>query len=148
MNEQWTPTGEKKMKEGHITIRRLRKCVKVLRSIPEPGTLLPDGYTKFTMRLWVHQCGTPACVLGWYAANTPERFTLKGSHIERLGEQVYDGPIEEETLMNEFPGLTYEELNRLFGSNGCGGATSGDTQAAARYIEDFIIWKLTVVTLI
>ena len=137
------------MKAGHITIRRLKKCVRILESIEEPEAIMPDARTKFCMREWYHSCGSPSCVIGWYASETPERFvTRKGYNgfreIQQLlyqkegsVRQVYadSGPLAE-----EFPGLSYNELEALFGSRGCADAIK--PRDAVRYIERFIQRKL------
>lgn len=138
------------MKQGNITIRRLRKCVRILRSIKEPTKLQADGNPAFCMRHFVHTCGTPSCVIGWYASETPERWELKPKNEEnrfRFGNLIYTQSPHRSAnpfyyaLPKEFPSLRGDELRELFEASGCGNAGS-DNNKAADYIDRFIQRKL------
>lgn len=101
------------MKPGHITIRRLRRLVKILESIPEPDKIESDDTPRFSMYFYQHDCGTPACQAGWYFSRNARYTLTEFGLLERKTKGRYvlfDG-----ALIEEFPDLTPLELYKLFG---------------------------------
>jgi hypothetical protein len=121
--------GVQSMKSGNLTIRRLRKCVQILRKIKNPTERLPDFMPRFSMRAYSHECGSPACAYGWYAA---DKWKKEGKNVGDL--------VTTHNRWEEFPGLSDAENDGLFSAYGCNEAKT--PEAAACYIERFIERKL------
>lgn len=108
-----------------------KRLLNVARALRESRN--PD---EFTMEKTHHECGTPACAIGHYAArrDLQREFTLKSA----LGSTDGDGEWAYAAQRHfGLEGLATVEL--LFGSKGCGGAET--PKAAARYIERFVARK-------
>ena len=88
------------------------------------------------MTKWGHACGTPACVLGHYAARRDLQDDLqlyRGHLYPAFGQTRGDLG---DTIRGHF-GIVSEELTILFGSRGCGSAYNNRTRAIA-YLKEFI----------
>jgi len=128
-----------------IHIRRLRSVITALREAPNPlafdmGQYVYDGDDGF-------DCGTPACALGHYAARTDlqKTFKIRANAQHQVAdimadEQTIQAPSEEPAVQEHF-GMTSEEVEDIFGAEGCGGAKT--TKAAIRYIERFIAKRVS-----
>ena len=123
------------MKAGHITIRRLKALSKTLRRVArgelEEGERSSDPRNSaYNQGLYYYvPCGSPACAFGWHLHN-------RGKLREAIEDTNFMG-----RKVSEFPGLTSQELDRLFGHSGCNDA-GNDAGQAADYIDDFIAHKL------
>lgn len=78
-----------------------------------------------------HDCGTPACAAGHWAAANPDRWSIKDDCTYLKGSRL--GPIA--ALCEEFA-LSHEEYGELFGTSGCGEANTA--KRAANYIRRFV----------
>lgn len=98
----------------------------------------------FSMEKYMHICGTPACVIGNYAARndlqdflrlaTADERTQSGSSMRYVSSgnpADYDSP----AVLQHF-GLTPAQAEELFGANGCGYAETAEEAIA--YIERFV----------
>lgn len=92
---------------------------------------------KFDMHTYGHDCGTPGCVLGQYAAREDLQdafvLTVNGrvlSRNRRIG--LWSG----DELVAEHFGITWMQALELFGVDGCGRAQT--PSEAADYIEKFV----------
>ena len=105
---------------------RLLNVAKACRESPNPSM--------FTMNRYGHNCGTPACALGHYAArgDLQDEFYLSssGCFVAHGGGGVYMRTLE------HF-GITTDQEDELFGSEGCGCAET--PEEAAKYIEQFVV---------
>lgn len=101
----------------------------------------------FDMNRYAHNgCGSPACVLGNYAARRDLQRTINldlSGPIEWIkirdntGRVIwYDSP----TILDHF-GITFREFIDLFASNGCDSAGKNQDRAVA-YLESFLERKL------
>lgn len=112
--------------------QRLLNVAKALRESPDP--------THFTMGVYGHACGTPACAFGHYA----ERRDLQSEFILCCGlvsSVRHDGtrePWTTQSVADHF-GIGTEEVDELFAGDGCGEATT--IERAAAYIERFVARK-------
>ena len=84
-----------------------------------------------------HECGTPACALGhWAAANKDRWVSVDGSPVLRdLSSMHPADSTAEDFCINE------REHAELFGVNGCGDACD-DGKKAAEYIREFVRRKM------
>jgi hypothetical protein len=80
----------------------------------------------------VHDCGTPACAAGHWAASNPDRWEIRGGCTYLKGRSSM-GAIP--AMSNEFA-LSIDEYEELFGSAGCNGARTA--KQAAKYIRRFV----------
>lgn len=101
------------MKKGNLTIRRLEKVVRILKSISNPEERMPDGLPRFTMNKFVHICGAPACQLGWYLSQSP-RFYYADGNLWRKKDKSPCSHLS--AAKEEFPHLLQGELQTLFGA--------------------------------
>lgn len=90
---------------------------------------------KFNMGDYFHWCGSPSCVLGFYASRRDLQRFLKGddgflSYVSGGSADIADVEVQEHF------GITPAEAYELFGCTGCGNAKT-PTQAAW-YIEEFL----------
>lgn len=141
----------KQRKRTAIQTRRLENAALVLE---EATNLKVDGERQFNMEKFVHFCGAPACVLGYYGSRTDlqKLMVISGTKTKvkgRFGEYRLDAQLVyrkglyeqdivdyyDERLLDHF-GLNAEQSYELFGSEGCGGANT--PLQAARYIRKFI----------
>lgn len=106
----------------------LRECIQALKEFPS---------THFTMGHLFYKdpddgnvCGTPACVLGHWAA-----WQMSSGRITHLRHPV-DAAMHVLRYPGEY-GLTEEQKNELFEIRGCANAQTKD--AAIAYIENFIV---------
>lgn len=95
----------------------------------------------FTMRRYVHDCGTPACAIGHYAARADLQSIIRIDH----GSILYvatdeDGQSEiadyDDDQMCEHFGISEGQAHELFSGDGCGKAKT--PIEAAEYIERFV----------
>lgn len=84
----------------------------------------------FTMKDFFHRCGTPACVLGHYAAreDLQSEYKLRQTSIGWWANGL--GTSEEHFE------ISLDQWDELFAIDGCDGATT--PAAAGRYIRDFV----------
>jgi hypothetical protein len=90
------------------------------------------GEPTYNQEDYAHSCGSPACALGHYAANT-RGFKLDRQWYEYFREDklfTWDCGADEEF------GLSYSEAMELFYYNGCGEAKTA--KQAAKYIRSFV----------
>lgn len=118
--------------------QRLRNCIVALRESPRPDafSMKRFGWGIFDSNPQGYLCGTPACVLGHYAARTDlqDAFVLDAQGYRGSGRYGYT-PATWGAECAHF-GLTIGECSELFGVVGCGGART--TQEAIAYLEAFI----------
>ncbi len=96
------------------------------------------GERKYLQSQFFHPCGTPACALGHWAANSTSRWKRRGSS----GWPIYrsnTGLHPSKGAVLEF-GITDSEAYHLFSSDGCDGARTG--KQAAKYIRAFVKMKI------
>ncbi len=119
------------MNDQPIRFDRLLSVVRALEEAKEPE----PGKPGFSMSMFVHGCGTPACALGHYAA----RRDLQ-SEFEIVGDQLMfkngTHPLLDGSLHFGFDALDLDHMSELFSASGCGGAKT--RHEAADYIRDFI----------
>lgn len=129
---------------------RLLKLADQLENIPEWQYIRTErgtyrrGYYQETI---LHPCGSPACAWGHYFVLNPER--QQSIMANRCGGWVREIPVSDpdtgasytlkfcsiEAAAYEFA-LDDFEVNRLFQTDGCGGAKTG--REAAAYIRKFV----------
>lgn len=112
--------------------KRLLNVAKALRESKNPDM--------FTMRRFSHPCGTPACALGHYAArgDLQEDFLFDQHSVlvrSDTGDTVWLDE-EEGFVMNHFD-ITEDEVEWLFGEEGCNSAATANE--AAEFIEKFVV---------
>lgn len=116
-----------------VRLDRLRKVVRALREVP------PEQKSEFTMVHYVHDCGTPACALGHFAARRDLQRVFKifpNRSPSRKAEARYRGNDWDLLSSGDYFGLERAQMNELFGPAGCDDAET--PLQAARYIERFI----------
>lgn len=122
----------------------LLKVARACRESPSPD--------HFTMRRHVHDCGTPACAFGHYAARSDlqSAFRLRNPQVfgvDALGRSLIGASEGVENVEGDEAGydsssarehfdLGVTHLEELFGSNGCDGART--VTEAAQYIEQWV----------
>lgn len=104
-----------------IRFDRLRECTAALREAPAPS--------KFTMAIFFHKCGTPACVLGHHEAKY-------GRGIARFVPNTSFGCMNDWKGSGEYFGISHDQWAELFSMHGCGNAAT--PAEAIAYIEGFI----------
>lgn len=117
--------------------KRLLNVARALRESKEPD--------KFTMDVFGHECGTPACALGHYASrrDLQDAFSLRALPGRTYSSLFLRGG--RSTIGYDYPevarhfGVSKDEAKELFGFEGCGNAFTA-TNAAA-YIERFVARK-------
>lgn len=115
---------------------RLLNVAKSLRESPNPD--------KFDMSYHLdHECGTPACAFGHYAARQDLQSTFRVARDPRFhayGIETTDGENQnvwwDDQCVREHFDITYDEARLLFFSDGCDYAKSPNE--AAEYIERFV----------
>lgn len=111
----------------------------------------PSAYSNEDSEIPRGTCGTPACALGHFAARTDLQRFLKPPpmfnpeyDLFNSGVPVYatDGePISiDDNDLEDYFGINWIEVERLFGADGCGGAKT--PVAAAKFIERFVAKKI------
>lgn len=94
------------------------------------------------METFVHHCGTPGCVLGWYAAEEGTPFTLEPdldcNEGGRLNYAEREIGYDDRKVLEHF-GISSAEAHLLFGPYGCDGAQEG--WEAAKFIRGFVAAK-------
>lgn len=105
----------------------------------------------FTMDYHVHQCGTPACAFGNYAARTDLQDAFKLVDLEYFksnnlyntiqafqGVETVDGMhvCYQDEIVREHFGISCTQAEQLFSSLGCGEANTA--VEAAEFIEKFV----------
>ena len=106
--------------------KRLLNVAKALRESPRP--------MMFSMRRFVHSCGTPMCALGHYAQrlDLQRTFRLSNRCLMANGSVAdFDG----DEVKAHF-GIKYDDAEKLFDAWGCNRAQTNIQ--AAEYIEDFV----------
>jgi hypothetical protein len=105
-----------------------------------------------------HKCGTPGCVIGNYAVRRDLQQTLQlapiadGGHYGGFAVGVWGATVvprewrsyssirsievDQFSVLADYFGISHEEANDLFSTDGCDNAVTG-AQAAA-YIEQFV----------
>jgi len=138
-----------------INAKRLLNVAKALRESPSPKM--------FTMETFVYGseddavlglntgpefCGTPACALGHYGSrrDLQRLFKIEVATLEDAedkAELVYADtcPVgyDDTEVVRHF-GISFDDCQKLFSPEGCGGAKS--VKAAAKYIEKFVASRL------
>lgn len=105
-----------------------------------------DGakHKKFNMGRYAWDCGTPACALGTYAANTkvqgvfrigPDKDGNGNPEMFVLDKEGVPVDYADDVVQDHF-GVDEEEAGVLFSGHGCGGAKTPGR--AARFIEKFV----------
>lgn len=110
--------------------RRLLRLATYLREQAKPQD--------FDMGTYANGCGSPACVLGHYAAMPRTPFRLAGVGTNALSDRN-GSPLPlgfSSRLVRDHFALTNIEARELFDSDGCGGAKT--PKQAARYLERFV----------
>lgn len=113
--------------------RRLLNVAKALRQSPDPG--------RFTMCTY-HQCGTPACAVGHYAARRDFQEVMQIDQSSYTGGLLFGvwGATQKarhyQDFLCEHFDITAVEEEKLFSISGCGNAKT--PIAAAKYIEQFV----------
>jgi len=103
----------------------------------------------FTMRRWgfgnAHSeqaespnCGAPACAFGHYASRTDLQRTFYLDHTGEVVDKATGADACQEMMKDHF-GLNDDEFHNVFGSDGCGGATTPGKAAA--WINKFLMDK-------
>ena len=87
----------------------------------------------YRQAVFTHNCGTPACAFGHYAAAHPRRFAFSKADGWPIAKATLKSGID--AAKKEFC-LCEEQALELFGSIGCGHARTA--LEAAKYIEGFI----------
>lgn len=89
----------------------------------------------FIMASYSNACGTPACVLGHYAAcrDVQRAFKLDAGGLRRSCGMFID--VEDDAVLEHF-GLTFDQATALFDADGCNNAKT--PKQAIRYIRKFI----------
>lgn len=84
---------------------------------------------------FTHDCGTPACALGHWAAANPRRWYFEGSLYPQLRNagSPYTSPLDD--ACDEFS-IDSDETQELFDVGGCGNARTA--KQAAKYIRAFV----------
>lgn len=92
---------------------------------------------KFHMDYFVHPCGTPACVLGNYAADPDTPFVIHRGDPWHIYTCVEPGPVgfDNHEICEHFA-ISREDAWVLFTSIGCGNAQTPDE--AADFLEEFV----------
>lgn len=128
-----TPQGVQR----RLQIARLNKCAQILREAAKRYGRKNDWLNGYCQAIYTHDCGTPACAFGHYAAAHPKRFAISKRDgfpvLMVAGVYPFYGL---DAAKEEFE-LSQSEVIELFGGNGCGGAKTA--LQAAQYIEKFII---------
>ena len=95
--------------------------------------------SQFDMTMYVHWCGTPACVLGHFAARSDlqKKFTLSDGgwsavHVRKTGESI--DYFDDEVLT--YFGITRAQSERLFGADENEGATPATMRKRIRKFID------------
>lgn len=127
-------------------IERLTKLAEALEK-PLPKKVRKSG-ARYNQTLFHHQCGTPACALGYYAHVSEGRFGFakQGRGKRALYQFIYYGDSNvyggygsvRSGAVKEFDLKAYE-VDELFSDRGCGGARN--RKEAAAYVRDFIARK-------
>lgn len=121
------------MSKPKVRLDRLRKVVQALREVPR------EQKPYFTMGRYVHDCGTPACALGHFAARRdlqrPFKILPNGSPGPKA-EARYRGDWNLLGEAGAYFGLDQDQMYELFNIDGCNYAKT--PAQAARYIERFI----------
>lgn len=117
-----------------MNLLRMNALVVANRESPHP----------FTMRWFTWPstpCGTPACLLGNYAARTDLQSDFRmDPRLTRILANWGTAPFTSVEIAEHFD-LSRWEIEALFGSKGCGGAGENREKALA-YVEAFIARKL------
>jgi hypothetical protein len=109
--------------------RRLLKLADILHVADEKHK--EKGERTYDQGSFLHNCGTPACALGHWAAANPRRWLL----IHRIPCLILDGEYPRRDAMKEFC-INDDEYDQLFFGSGCGNAKTA--KQAARYIRKFV----------
>lgn len=100
----------------------------------------PDN---FDMGMFAYDCGTPACVIGHYAANRKIQRTFR---LEDNLILLEDGDVldflwwNNSRALEDHFGITEVDVDHLFSAKGCGGAKT--PKGAASYLKKFYASKL------
>ena len=122
--------------------RKLLRLAKLLEGItPEQAQVrMPDGQTGFTMSVFVHSCGAPACALGWWASAHSKRWKVR-ENMPVLREiddpTIHSRPDTAKSAMIEFD-ISRAEFDRLFGFFWSCDEAGDNPQKAAAYIRHFV----------
>lgn len=92
-----------------------------------------DKKPKYAQEFFRHDCGTPACALGHYAAATPRRWFWDSFVWPQLRTAGHESPLDD--AAQEFY-LSNEESRSIFGGQGCGAARTA--KQAAKFIRKFV----------
>lgn len=106
----------------------LLNVARALRESPAPN--------RFTMSMFGHSCGTPACALGHYAARRDLQHTFQlDSGALRYADGAGGVWLNSITVREHFD-LTSEQIDTLFDEHGCDNAQTAEQ--AALFIEYFV----------
>lgn len=92
---------------------------------------------EFHMGYFVHPCGTPACVLGNYAADPDTPFEVRRNEPWHIYSRARSVPVvyDAHEICEHFA-ISHEDARALFSSTGCDYAQMPDQ--AADFIEAFV----------
>jgi hypothetical protein len=112
-----------------MNIPRLLNVAKALREAPNPKT--------FSMNVYVHSCGSPACALGHYGCrpDLQDVFYQQNGSLIALNENGEETMCIMDVAQKHFD-ISSRETDELFEATGCGLAKT--PHEAAEYIEDFV----------
>lgn len=90
------------------------------------------GERTYRQSIFTHACGTPACALGHYVANTRRGdWSMSRTAVLFGGEPLHDFvPVSAEF------GISEDEAMRIFSTFGCDNAKTA--KQAARYLRKFV----------
>jgi hypothetical protein len=120
------------MKNPELTPRQLADL-----RLMELASIL-DTAVNYDQGIYIHTCGSPACALGHWAKAHPERWTFESAApVLHSYPNWKDGlTATQRSAMIEFDLNGWNEVDDLFGSEGCDDAISG--RHAAGYIRQFV----------
>ncbi len=126
-------------------LKRLTNLARIARDAQKAESLL-SKVRRFTMHRWGYgadkgeTCGTPACLLGHYAAriDVQRRFSLrKDGEVRTHGKGRYANSLIQRAA--DHFGITFDDAHAMFGNSQAPGANQAKSPAgAAQYVERFI----------
>lgn len=116
-----------------INKERLLNVSRALRESPAPE--------HFNMSIYVHECGTPACALGHYGLRQDLQSLLVYAPDKPYGKDLRSAETRQLVSYQDYEvlehfGITYDQSEELFDSDGCGNAQTAIE--AAQYLEEFV----------
>lgn len=105
---------------------------------------LVENSATYDQNIYVHSCGTPACVLGHYAMAHPEDWGWKWDRPIPFLRSAKCGFLRDEgynAKEADYFGISLGEIDLLFNTDGCDNAGT-DGKKAAAFIRDFVARKV------